>query len=161
MTQYGTATVRGADGSVTYNGTTPAIAALSDAVEVEDRANVEELLNGQGELIGFSKRDVREYATITLMAAGSTLNAAKQALKFPPIPSVIYFTPNAEIESTAKELFGDPAATPAAGSEFANRWIYVGGGRRSMSQGVATLQLTCFKAKTSPKTAAELTTAIS
>lgn len=168
MTQYGTASVVGADGTITYDGST-AIAAFANNIEQEQRVQIEEFMDGFGELLGFRKADEREYMTLTLIpkaviAAGGTSakNDALLAMKYPSVPSLIYFTPNSVIEiASTKDLFGNPAGTPAAGSEFANQWIYVGGARRTFAQGAggqAALQLVGFKAKSSPLTAAQLVT---
>lgn len=160
MLQYGTATVAGADGTVAYDAEA-ALAAFTDSIESEQRVTVEELMDGFGELLGFRKSDERVYLT-----GSGSLQKTLVSLKFPPVPSKVTFTPNANLDLSSAiagaggqapaakgELYGDPALSPKA-----NEYIYVGGARRTMVRGQGALQLTCFRPKSSDLTVAQLLT---
>lgn len=158
MTQHGVASVIGSDGTVVYDAQ-PAIAAQVDSIEGEHRVTVEESFDTFGEVDGFRKADEREMMTITISpkkaAAAGSLQNALAALKYPPVPCKVVFTPHASLETTAKELFGDPAASPAG-----NEYIYTGGARRTMlDRQKAALVIPCWKPKSSAKTVAQLLTA--
>ena len=148
MKMYGTASVYGVDGTCAIDGAA-AIAAKPESVEGTDQATVEESLDGNGELDGFNIRDNREVINLTLMpkkAAGTgSLNDAKLALVYPPIPAKITLAGFITTSGTdALEINGD--------------YIYTGGAQRSVLRGNAVLRLTCFKPITSGKTVTELLT---
>jgi hypothetical protein len=149
---YGTASVAGADGDITINGA--AIAAFPDSVEEEQRASIEEFLDGYGELIGFRKSDEREYCDVTIIpkspAAAGSLDAALKALKYPTVPSKVTLV--LRPEATTFDLNGNPAT--AVNTEY----VYTGGARRTRVRGQAALRLTCFKPKTSPLNVTQLVT---
>jgi hypothetical protein len=152
-TMYGTASVYNVDGDIQINGAT-AIAAFPDSIEEEQRAQIEEFMDGYNELIGLRKSDEREYCDVTIIAkkpagAGS-IDSAIAAMKFPPVPARISLT--LRPESTAFDLNGNPAT--AANIDY----IYTGGARRTRVRGQAALRLTCFKPKSSPLTVPQLLT---
>jgi hypothetical protein len=152
-TMYGTASVYNVDGAIIVD-TGTAIAAFPDSIEEEQRAQIEEFLDGFNELIGFRKSDEREYCDLNIIPkkspAASSIQAALASLKFPPVPCRINLT--LLPESTAFDLNGNPAT--ATNSDY----IYVGGARRTRVRGQAALRLQCFKPKSSPLTVVQLLT---
>jgi hypothetical protein len=149
---FGTASVYNVDGDIELNGA--AIAAFPDSLEEEQRAQMEEFMDGFNELIGFRKSDEREYCDLTIIpkktAGANSVDAALKALKYPANPSkvVLVLRP----ESTTYDINGDPAV--AANKEY----IYAGGARRTRVRGQAAMRLQCFKPKSSPLTVDQLLT---
>ena len=147
MKQYGTATVYGIDGTIQYDAET-AIAAFPEAIEGEQRVQIEEFLDGYGELIGFRKFDEREYADVTIIpkkiAGTGSLDAAKAALAYPACPCKV--TLASLPDSTATDI------------DHNGEYIYVGGARRTMVRGAAALRITVFKPKSSALTVDQLIT---
>jgi hypothetical protein len=150
---YGTASVYNVDGDIIVD-TGTAIAAFPDSIEEEQRAKIEEFMDGFEELIGLRKSDVREYCDVTIIpkkvAGTGSLDAVLKSLKFPPVPSRINLT--LRPDSTTFDINGNPA-TPANSD-----YIYTGGARRTRVRGQAAMRLTCFKPLSSPLTVVQLLT---
>jgi hypothetical protein len=146
MKQYGNASVYGVDGSVQIDGGT-AIAAFTDSVDGEHKAQIEEFLDGNSEVIGFRKFDERLMADLTIIGKSSVSKAAAQsALAYPPIPCKITLSSFPEEAGETVKHNGD--------------YIYLGGAKKTRVRGQAALKLTCFRPLTSSLTVAQLLTEI-
>lgn len=147
MTQYGTASVYGIDGTVQYDGAT-AIAAFPEEAELENPVKMDEFLDGLGEFIGGRVFDKREVCNLTLIpkktAAAGSLDAALKALKFPAAPCKVTL-----------------AALPDTGANDIGHngdYMYWGGGRRTLHRGQAALRILVWRSTTSPLSTAQLLT---
>lgn len=150
MTQYGTASVYGVDGTVTISGS--ALAAFVDSFEGEHDVQIDEFMSGFGELIGFRKHDERERVDLIIVpkktAASGSLNDALKALAYPASPVKVTLT--------------NVPDTDTAGGHSANEighntdYIYTRGARRTMVEGRAALRMPIFRPKTSPLTVDQL-----
>ena len=142
------------DGTVSIDGAS-AIATLLDSAEGEQRCNVEDFMDGNDDLIGMKFSDEREHVELVLFAKGGvgagSLTAARQALRYPPVPARITFT--ATINGTTEAV---DAAAPNIGLN--GDYIYSGGARRALVKGRAALRIPCWKPKSSPMTVAQLLT---
>jgi hypothetical protein len=129
MTQYGTASVYGIDGTIKYVAT--AIAAIADSLEHEHTAEIDEFKNGLNQPMGFYKSDERLVVDLTLIPKSTTLDLAKKGLAFPDSPSKINLSNFHEDSTSAVKINGD--------------YIYLRGARRSIVRGQATLRLQAFR----------------
>jgi len=147
MKQYGTASVWGVDGTVVIDGA-DAIAAFTNSVEGEQRASIEEFMDGYKELLGFRKHDEREYCNLMIIpkkiAGSGSLADAMKALKYPPIPAKITLSNLPDTGSSDLGHNGD--------------YIYLGGAQRTFVDGQGAIRLSCFRPKTSSLTVAQLLT---
>lgn len=154
MIQYGNATHWGVDGTGKLNGSGTALDAFVEAIDGDSRAQIEEFLDGFGELIGFRKRDERLFLNLTLVpkkvAAAGSLAAATAALKYFPIPS--RFSLSGFPDNAAFDLWGD--LTNAVNADY----IYVGGQTRTMARTQAATRITIFRPTSSALTVAQLLT---
>lgn len=153
MTQLGTASVWGVDGTVAYDGAA-AIAGFVESAEGEDQAQFDEFISGVGELLGWRKCNAREIYDLTIVpkkaAAAGSLNDALKALAYPPSP--------------CKVTIAGMADTDTVGSHAANEighngdYIYLTGARRTFVRGQAAIRMRIMRPKTSPLTVAQLLT---
>lgn len=141
MQTHGVATVFGVKGTVTHSGF--AVAAIPDGAEGEHTATMEEFLDGEGELIGWTKSNERETLEIVLTPKAGAGDDAKKALKYPAIPSKVNLSGFAESAGTDLNVNGD--------------YAYVGGARRTLTpRGRAALRIPLFRPKSSPLTIDQL-----
>ncbi|ODU25078.1 MAG: hypothetical protein ABS95_01105 [Verrucomicrobia bacterium SCN 57-15] len=151
--QYGTASAYGVDGTLAVDAVEALLSAFPETVDGEHNATIEELMSGgKNNLIGFRVSNQREVVNITLVPKSTTSeDDAISALKYPPVPCKIIFTPTPGIgDNTAHDLYG------AASAEY----IYVGGARRTQVRGRAGLQITAFRPVDGELTVSQLLTEI-
>jgi len=146
MASTGTATVWGIDGTITHTGTARKVDV--QGVTLQDAAQVDEFLNGKGQLLGFNSRDQRYSITIELYPKGATNAEARAGLTLPAVLSKVTLSGFADGAGTDSDLNGD--------------WIYIGGGSKAWSPGQARLTLPIFRPLDLPSgvTVTTLTTAV-
>jgi hypothetical protein len=154
MDLTGTATITGTGGDATYTGffTTAALDIAADQIvesmQLTDNADVQETFNSDGEAVGFRTKNKTKSLTINFFptSTDSTAAKAKLAMELPKIPSKVALSNFFTSGTTQDALInGD--------------WIYKGGGTISTSEDVVKMTLPLIRYLTSPKTAAQLTTA--
>lgn len=152
MLNYGRATINGigAQGTVVYTGgaSVPQDHQITTGIKIGDSANIQENLDGNGELLGAIVNNKRRRITIDfypVAVPGTNTQAnALAALQNPENWSKVVLA--AFDEAFAGQINGD--------------WIYEQGGEPTRDdKGRAKMSLTLFRPLTSPKTVTELTTA--
>lgn len=155
MDQYGTATVTGTGGDITYTGyfTLAALDASADqtveTMQLTHGADVADTNNSNGETVGYRVKNRENQLTINFFpTAADTKAHALLATELPVIPSKVALSNFFTSGSTQDALVnGD--------------WIYKGGGTINTSEDVVKMTLPLVRKLSSPKTAAQLVAVIS
>ena len=128
MILYGKATIFGSAGTVTV----PALAMVSDSLEREHTADVEEHTDGNGELLGFCKRNERYNADIVLVPSAASQDAANATLAPLTIPCKV-------------TLAGFPTKSGSDTVLLNGDYIYKGGAKDAIIKGQATKRIPLFR----------------
>lgn len=143
MLLFGKATVHGISGTVT----TPAIAAISESIESEHTADVEEHIGGDGELRGFGVANERFNVDLTLIPDAASQDAANGSMAKITIPSKV-------------TLAGFPSKSGSDTVAINGDYIYKGGMRKTIVKGQATFRLPIFRPLSSSLTVDQLVAAV-